>query len=284
VSAASGLIRVANRLYVVADDELHLGVFPATGGDPGELLRMLPGELPLKPKQRKRSKPDFEALLHLPAFGDYPQGALLALGSGSTTRRYRGALLPLNAKDAIDIDRLRVLDLMHLYTAVEREVGTVNIEGAVATHDRLWLMQRGNKGDGINAIMGFDLREFCSDVERSDVLSAPATQAVHRCDLGAIRDVPLGFSDGAALSDGSIVFSAIAEDTNDAYADGPFAGAAIGIIDSHGSLLRITHVHERAKIEGVFAHADRSSVHLLLVTDADDADVPSVLYSAKLQL
>jgi hypothetical protein len=261
-----------------------LGVFPASGSDPGELLQMLPGELPLEPKPRKRAKPDFEALLHLPAVGDYSQGALLALGSGSTARRYRGVLLPLNARQELDTDRLRVLDLSHLYAAVEREVGTVNIEGAVATHDRLWLLQRGNKGDGINAIIGFDLRKFCNAIDRSDAPSALAAQAVHRCELGAIRDVPLGFSDGAALSDGSIIFSAIAEDTSDAYADGPFAGAAIGIIDSHGGLLRITHVREPAKIEGVFAaHADRSSVELLLVTDADDANVPSVLYSAKLQ-
>ena len=59
LSAASGLVRVRQRLYVVADDELHLGIFDeptaaqaqvASDSNPehpiGSLLRLLEGSLP----------------------------------------------------------------------------------------------------------------------------------------------------------------------------------------------------------------------------------------------
>lgn len=52
-------------------------------------------------RERNATKPDLEALLHLPAFADYSYGALLAVPSGSTSQRCRGALLRLDAQGAI---------------------------------------------------------------------------------------------------------------------------------------------------------------------------------------
>jgi hypothetical protein len=66
LSAASGLVRVRERLYVIADDELHLGVFGVDGAEPLRLVRLLDGDLPASAKKRKARKPDFEALLLLP--------------------------------------------------------------------------------------------------------------------------------------------------------------------------------------------------------------------------
>jgi hypothetical protein len=284
VSAASGLVRAGKHLYVVADDELHLGVFEADAASPGRLLQILPGALPLEAKKRKRAKPDFEALLCLPPFGAYAHGALFTLGSGSTPHRHRGALLPLNAIGKVDWNSTRILDCSNLHAAIGREVGTVNIEGAVAVQDRLLFFQRGNKGKGVNAVVRFELASFCTAVQRSDTLPVLPVQEVRRYDLGAIDAVPLGFSDCAALIDGSIVFAAIAEDTKDSYADGPCAGAAIGVIDAQGELRNIARVAERAKVEGVFATTHESTAHLLLVTDADDSSVPAALYSATLPL
>ena len=82
LSAASGLVLCGEHLYVIADDELHLAVFPITGRAPGRLFPVLPGQLPAEKKPRKKAKPDFEVLLALPAFEHHPHGALLALGSG----------------------------------------------------------------------------------------------------------------------------------------------------------------------------------------------------------
>jgi len=68
---------------VVADDELHLGVFHATDAGPGHLMRLFPGRLPHPKAARKARKPDAEALTRLPPFAGCPHGALLAIGSGS---------------------------------------------------------------------------------------------------------------------------------------------------------------------------------------------------------
>ncbi len=77
ISAASGLVVVGKWLYVIADDEVHLGVFPATGVAPGTLLRLLPGTLPTAPRKHKARKADFEVLTRLPGFTGCPHGALL---------------------------------------------------------------------------------------------------------------------------------------------------------------------------------------------------------------
>src|SRR6185436_10311064 len=77
LSAASGLVRVREKLYVIADDELHLGVFGVDGAEPLRLVRLLDGDLPASAKKRKARKPDFEALLLLPASDQSPDGSLL---------------------------------------------------------------------------------------------------------------------------------------------------------------------------------------------------------------
>jgi hypothetical protein len=53
LSAASGLALVGASFYVVADDELHLGVFPASGNAPGRLMRLFPGALPAEKACRR---------------------------------------------------------------------------------------------------------------------------------------------------------------------------------------------------------------------------------------
>jgi len=284
VSAGSGLVCTSRHLYVIADDELQLGVFDLNSEDPGALVPMLAGELPLEPAARKRAKPDFEALVQLPAFGSYVHGALFALASGSTPNRHQGIILPLAANDEIDLPRTRAIDLSLLHEAASQEIGTVNIEGAVAFRDRLLLLQRGNKGAGVNAIVGFDLAALCAAIEQGDAIPSLAVQSVRTYALGTIRDIPLGFTDAAVLSDGSIVFCAIAEDTDNAYSDGACAGAALGIIAASGELRRIGPVLPSAKIEGIFATQQQTELQLLLVTDADDPRIPAALYAATLRL
>jgi hypothetical protein len=46
LSAASGLVCVGDRLYVVADDELHLGAFRTGSAAPGHLIRLFERALP----------------------------------------------------------------------------------------------------------------------------------------------------------------------------------------------------------------------------------------------
>ena len=66
LSAASGLVRVNSLIYVIADDEVHLGVFRLDSAEPGQLIRLFDGALPDAKAERKKRKPDLEAFTLLP--------------------------------------------------------------------------------------------------------------------------------------------------------------------------------------------------------------------------
>ena len=281
ISAASGLVRVNNRLVVVADDEHHLGVFPADPAGPGELIRVFEGTLPKKYKKRKAQKPDLETLLFMPAFAGYPNGALVALGSGSKANRETGVVLGLDASGNIDSPPA-LFDLGALYDEMRDKVGVVNIEGAALAGGQLMLLQRGNKG-GVNALVACDLGSFVDNLSAGSGSRLRAPPVVREVALGDIDGVPLGFTDAAALPDGTILFTAAAENTDDSVEDGPCGGSAIGVIDIEGSVRWIERLDQPYKVEGVSATLHADGIHVLLVTDADDASQPACLLSAMLR-
>jgi hypothetical protein len=93
----------------------------------------------------------------------------------------------------------------------------------------------------------------------------------------------LTFTDAVAVPDGDMVFSAVAEDTDDSYNDGPCVGAAIGVAGNDGTLRCLHWLDSPCKVEGVDAKVDGDVIRLLLVTDADDADMPASLFSATME-
>lgn len=276
LSAASGLVLRGAWAWVVADDELHLGRFDADGSVPGQLFPLFEGRLPDKPKARKAAKPDCEALIELPPFAGHADGALLAFGSGSRPTRERGALWVPGPEAAV-----RVLDLAPLLQPLREPLPDLNIEGGFVAQGLLHLLQRGNTQDGINACITLPWPAFVSWLVAGGPV--PRAQAVTRFELGDIDGVPLTFTDGAALADGSWVFSAAAEDTADTYADGRCAGSAIGHVDASGRLQRLKRLHGRHKVEGIAVAAAGPGIELRLVTDADDRSQPGLLLAATLQ-
>ena len=281
VSAASGLVLVGDFLYVVADDEHHLGVFRAEGNREGELIRIFPGDLPQARRARKAEKPDLEVLTRLPSFDGYPAGALLALASGSKPNRRTGAVLGLDASGAI-VGRPRPIDLSDLYIPLELQCPALNIEGAVIAGSELILLQRGSKGHPTNASIHMPLADVLDAISTGDSVGSPGSLTVHAVDLGVIDDVPLCFTDGAALPDGRIIFTAVAENAEDTYEDGPCTGAAIGILGTDCRLQRLERLQPTHKVEGIHAWIEGALIRMLLVTDADDRNVPSSLLSAEL--
>jgi hypothetical protein len=276
LSAASGLACLNSFNYVVADDELHLGVFRMNSSEPGHLIRLFDGELPASKSDRKKQKPDFEALTLLPAYEDCPHGALLALGSGSRPNRRLGALLKLNVQGVVR-GSPQVVDLSPILAPLADEFAALNIEGAVVSGAELRLFQRGNKRHAENAIIRFQLSAFL-DALSSKHAGAIKPLATSTFDLGQIDGIPFCFTDAAALPDGAMVFTAVAEDTNDTYNDGACAGAVVGIVNNE---LRCLHRLEQPyKVEGVDARMEGDVVKLLLVTDADDPGTPAGLFSA----
>jgi hypothetical protein len=285
LSAASGLVRAGRFLYVVADDELHLGVFHSTEAKAGHLLRLFPGELPAPAAERKARKPDLEALALLPSFAGYPHGALLALGSGSKRNRRMGALLALDAQGEAG-DTPQVCDLSGLFTVPEGIFAALNIEGAVVLGDELCLLQRGTKRAVENAVIRFQLAALLDALGAGPIAATESLipSAICAVALGEIEGIPLCFTDATALPNGELVFSAIAEDTEDNYNDGPCTGAALGIADREGRLRCLYRLDRPHKIEGVDARVDGDVIRLLVVTDADDAAIPACLYSATIPL
>ena len=283
LSAASGLARVERRLYVVADDELSLGTFDLDDPGPGGLHRMFTGELPSPHAQRKAKKPDLEALTRLPPMETFPFGALLAIGSGSKPSRQFAVLMRMDQVGALQEDPLRV-DLSPLYEPLLQRWGGINIEGAFVSERFMCLLHRGNRHSKFNACVRFELRS----VERwlLGLAPAPAPASITDFDLGSIDGVPLGFTDGAALPGGAWDFCAAAEDTADSYADGRCAGSAIGQVNAEGNIIWQRRLAQACKTEGIALVGGQTesqdSLQLLLVTDADDRDLPAQLLEVSL--
>lgn len=285
LSAASGLVRVGRRLYVVADDELGLGCYALDDSRPGRLYRLAGAQVPPLPDahdSRKARKPDTEALAWLPPStlpAAMPQGALLALGSGSRPNRQLGALWAL-AADGTLAGAPQALDLSALYAPLHRRFGALNIEGAFMSGEALVLLQRGHRDAPVNAAV-----RFAGPAVRAWLAGhgdAPAPTSITEIALGTLDGVPLGFTDGTPLPDGGWLFSAAAEDTDDAYLDGACAGSVIGCVDAAGTLRPTLRLDQRCKVEGLALGTDGDPRAVLMVTDADDRDLPAQLLAATL--
>lgn len=281
LSAASGMVRVGRRLYVVADDENQLGVFDLDGDRPGTLVRLFDGELPAAPKARKDAKPDFESLVLLPPFRDHPHGALLALGSGSRVQRHRAALLRLDGAGALH-DEVREIDLSDLYAPLHERYALLNIEGGFVEAERFCLLQRGNASEPANVCITFEWPAIEGWLRGAGAV--PKAVSHTRYELSDVDGVPLCFTDGAPLPGGGWMFCAAAEATADNYADGPCRGSAVGFVGADGQLGTMLPLSLRCKAEGITASVEDGMLRLLLVTDADDPAAPALLLSATVAL
>ncbi len=292
LSAASGLVCSGGRVYVVADDEHHLGIFDSLDA-PGELHRIVPGDLPDGMKARKKRKPDLECLLRwaAPARGEPSSKArgkssgntsgntsgLLALGSGSRPNRERGWSIALRA-DGRPVGAAALIDFGPLFGPLRAALGALNIEGAVLIGEEVLLLNRGVNGSH-NAALRYRREDLQRLVDGADVDLDPLHIEHH--DLGALAGVPLGFTDGAALPDGGWLYSAVAEDTDNSVDDGAFKGSVIGRIDAAGRRVWQRPLAVTIKVEGVDVQVSGADLMICMVTDADDPKQASGLYTAR---
>ncbi len=267
VSAASACVVRQGRLYVVADDDVTLRSF-ALDASPLEVVSLFPDAMPADEKARKKVKPDLETLAVL------PDGSLLALGSGSSAARQRAAWVRFSGS-GVQVD---VVDCAPLFARLAREFEQLNVEGLVVQGDALVLGQRGNGAKRENALVRLDLAQVLRCLDRG-ALRADVVLGVERVDLGELDGVPLSLTDLALGSDGSLRFSAAAEDTEDPYVDGVCAGSVIGAIDG-GRVSWSERVSLVVKIEGLtLIKGDRWA----LVADADDPTVMAPLFVASMR-
>lgn len=278
LSAASGVVRRGDFVYVIGDDELHLGVFMLSSREPGRLRRVLPGDLPDDDGERAGEKPDLEALTVLPPFEGHPYGALLGLGSGSAPDRDRGFVCGLAADGSIagDPDEL---SLAPLYGLLREHVDDLNIEGAATMGECLWLLHRGNSKGGSNFVVELSLEQVMGSLRNDLCLEAEELQNVRRYDLGDIDGVELTFSDATPIADQLLVFTASAEAD-----DGHICGSVVGTLGLDGSVQRLRTIDRRWKVEGVHAAIDTGVLDCMFVCDQDDPEAPAPLLSATMPL
>ena len=283
VSAASGLVRAGGWFHVVADNSLHLASFAVGSAAPGRLTPLASGAGDAATPLAKAQKPDFEALALLPPAPRHPHGALLAMGSGSTAARMRGALVALDADGGIlgGPGAVRDFDLGPiLFAALGGIFAEANIEGAIAAGGRLLLFQRANMGDPRNAVAAFSLDAVLAAIEGGPPPAAPAIAFV---DLGSADGVPLGFTDACLLGE-TIVFAAVAERTANAYDDGAVVAARLGLLSAAFAVLHQWPLSPLLKYEGLEVVDTDAGRVAWLVTDADDPASRSGLFSARLPL
>jgi hypothetical protein len=281
LSAASGLVILNKRCYVVADDEHHLAIFGTEPDSPLTLVRLFAGDLPDEKAERKALKADLEVLVSIAPdsrWPGFPDGALLALGSGSKRgTREKGLLLTLGSDGSIAASR--PLDLSHWYEPLRLEFADLNIEGGMVSGNTFRLLQRANTGDPRNACIEYDwpdLMQWLIGVRAEP----PPVALIVLIDLGAVDGVPLGVTDAAAVTDELWAVSAAAENTDNSFVDGPCLASAIALIDNAHQVVAQYELAGAPKVEGLVATVAAGRVNFVMVTDSDNPAVASQMLTA----
>jgi hypothetical protein len=257
VRAASGLVHAGGRLVVIQDD----AAFVATvAGDEVAAIALPRGaggrrrfELALA---NKHEKLDLEACVAV-------DGVLWAFGSGSTDERERIVVID---------DRTRIIDARPLYRRIRDHLGPINLEGAAAVGDELWLFHRGNTGpdDHGPAVIRFGCAAIAAWLHGRAAL--PEVIGTTSFDLGTVGHARFGFTDAVAVG-ARVFFVAAAEASPDAIADGDVLGSRLGVIA--GDDVRVAELGA-FKAEGL-AFDPGDPRRAWIVIDPDDVAAPAQL-------
>ena len=271
VRAASAVTVYEGGMLVVQDDATH-GAWWV--GDSISRVRVFPPveghEVFGSAEGTKHLKPDLEAGCPVP-------GGVLLLGSGSTPRRMRAALLR-----GPDVP-VAVADLTPVYAAVCSTMGLdpelLNLEGAcVAGRSLRWFHRGAADVPSMSVDLPLDALLSCFSASGDAPAQVPVT-GLRTYDIGRADGVALAVTDALALDDGTVLVSAAAEDTPNPYDDGPVVASALALLDDDGvrAITRLPEVSgEVLKVEGLAPREIRADrLELLAVVDADDPERPS---------
>ena len=259
ISAASGLVELEGKYYVIADDEHFLGAFDPTHKS-GKSIVIFKDQLPEEHKARKKQKADFESLVYLKS-----RHCLLAIPSGSEPNRIKGALIDPEGK------WIEEFSFQELYVELTQHFPELNIEGGAVYENELWLWQRGNGSLHQNGLIRMQLDHFLSG--KITILSIRPVQ------LGRHANINISFTDGC-ITDNGIFFLATAEDTSSTYLDGQIHGSFLGMMDASGNILVMEQLAIKSKPEGLCLKNQSSCFYL--VTDDDDRSKPASLWEGSL--
>lgn len=294
--AASGIAVFADGWVVVQDDATHVAWWR---GDSVVPLRVFP---PVAGRDTfseaagtKRHKPDLESACHVPGIAG-ADSAVLLLGSGSLPARMRVAVL--TSRHGAE-PRVRAGELAGVYTAVAATLGIdrsqLNLEGACVVGDALRWFQRGlARQDVPSASVDVDLAGLLDAVRGGRDPASVAVDRPRQLGLGTVAGHALAVTDAVALVDDWLLVAAAAEDTADAVADGPVAGAALLVLDGRGDVVARGELPQGDdgrswKVEGLAVRAvrrvgGRLEVDVVAVADQDDPTAASPVLDLRLHL
>jgi antitoxin (DNA-binding transcriptional repressor) of toxin-antitoxin stability system len=290
--------------------------------EPGIAERIIPDVLPLDPSERATMKADFEALtvvlrrdidaLDHPARAEilrrFPNGLLMMSGSGGMSwrgvRRSTCVVYSLDAHGHISGLPAKIsLEALHeSLQGCDAVNGELNIEGMAVYGQSLLLAQRGNSIDddgqpAKNLLIDLDLGEVLESLYTDLSVGALELRSTREYDLGSLpveqdgetHQVKIDFTDLDAVTGDPLrrlVFTAAGEGPDGSPVQNVIAGSAVGVLSADGALLSITPLADRTiKLEGIDARYNPTlgSIDLLLVSDADDPEVPAPLFAARLE-
>ncbi|MCD4526219.1 hypothetical protein [Nocardioides sp. cx-173] len=287
VRAASAIAAFGDGFLVSQDDATSACWWRAGVGMPVRVLPPVDGHDSFSETEgTKALKPDLEAALEVVLDGS---PAVLMLGSGSTAARMRAVLVGLRDGVPWAVSR----DLSPLYARVAALLGIdpeqVNLEGACVVEGVLRWFHRGRPAAGLpSSSVELDLGALVATVAgRAEPADLHPT-GVRAFDLGEVGGVGLAVTDAVTLPDGRVLVSAAAEDSPNAYDDGPVRGSALAVLDG-------TRVHATAplpsiggrvaKVEGLAVLGwDGHGGRVLAVVDEDDPATASALLTLRVSL
>lgn len=270
VVSASGLVKVDDRLYTIADDD---DAIFAIDKDGTTNVVWRGATLPTENKLRKKAKPDFESIMMISADDWKPAGALVAWPSASGKNRQKAVVLPFTAKGRFG--KAKRVDIVALADKLRLEEKFINMEGIFIRGDDVFLVHRGNAPGAHSGLFKISKKEWLSSMHSGDWSKVNPTFQTYA--LGEWRGVPLAFAEAQVTSAGLLAL-ATGEATDDKLQDGAVSGTVLIRLEDDGKVTRLGHFPEGVKLEGFIMEADAKS--LLLVDDADQVTTPSKLYRA----
>lgn len=264
VPSGSGLVKFGDAYYVIGDDSPFLFHLDKAFNIISK-IRLIDSDSSLGERIIKSKKPDFEAMEMI---GD---DELVIFGSGSKSPE-RDVFVRVFLNNNLLIEKYNISEFYDKLRGLPiLKDSELNIEATAFHKDRIFLFNRRK-----NLIINFKYKELLSYIKGEVDFPEPEIKEYF---LPEINGIESGFSGATTLKgEPKIIFTASAEDTDNAYDDGEILGSLIGMIDITNDKLGdisdyclIPNTEINLKVESVTVEEEISSgkTKVVLVTDDD---------------
>lgn len=239
ITSASSLLNVDGRIFSCCDDQYTLYELINDKTWVSHHWSDAPN-LPSLPHERKKLKPDFEALL-----GPVEDNLILLIPSGSKINR------TMALKFNLITNRFLPFDMSNFFRELSKYVTEINIEG-IAVHDGNYLFLNRGVQANPSTIISVNSKSF-------------KINSVTRIDFGLIGETPLHGSE-LCIFENKLYALAVGEATTNSYDDGEILGSVLVRISLENLVIQDRWIFDQQiKAEGLC----RSLDHWLVATDPD---------------